>query len=716
MRYASCLCVALPVLFALAPVPAAAQAARAAADPVLTIFVRGPEGPLAGATVRSERRAIRSDDRGIVRLALPPGPHELLVERPGFGTALLEIQLADADSSIVVTLEEAIVYGDVILVSTTRRDRRIEEEPTRVDVLTREEIEEKMLMRPGGIAMLLDETGGVRVQPAAPTLGGAQVRVHGLPGRYTLLLADGLPLYGAAPGSLGPLQIPPMDLAQVEVVKGAASALYGGEALGGVVNLITRRPEGESELLINRTSREGTDIVFWTSNSPRAMLGYTLLASAHAQQEADISGDGWFDVPRVRRAVVRPRFFFAHPRASAMLTGGATAETRRGGGVVPAAHPAYDAETRRVDTGGTARLFLGTRTAIDVRGSVMSAARDRGYAQRREHEDVRTAFAELSARSGTGPLNWLMGAAWQSDVMRVRDLEGFDHSHEVSAAFAQVDFATGAIRTSTSGRIDFHNVYGEFFSPRAAVLLTPVAGFTLRATAGSGFHAPTALLPEIEEIGLGRLAPLTALAAERARTASIDAAIHVDGVEFTATLFGGSVRNALQTRPTGAGQLEILNLGGDVRTRGAELFGRYRHEPFHLTATYTRLGATQPTPEGDERRDVPLTPRHTASFVGMWEDEDVGRVGIEVYYIGPQALDDDPYRSRSRPYALFGILLEHGFGPVRGFLNFENLTDVRQTRFGPLLRPEPSPAGRWTTDVWAPLDGRVINGGFRVRF
>src|SRR5690606_18125478 len=93
---------------------------------------------------------------------------------------------------------------DPIIVSSTRTGRRIEDEPVRVEVVVREEIEEKLLMTPGDIAMLLNETGGVRIQATAPALGGAAVRIQGLRGRYAQILSDGLPLYGEATG-LGPL-------------------------------------------------------------------------------------------------------------------------------------------------------------------------------------------------------------------------------------------------------------------------------------------------------------------------------------------------------------------------------------------------------------------------------------------------------------------------------------------------------------------------------
>ena len=71
-----------------------------------------------------------------------------------------------------------------IVVQATRTGRRVQDEPIRVDVINREEIEEKLLMRPGNIAMLVSETPGVRVQTTSPALGAANVRIQGLKGRY----------------------------------------------------------------------------------------------------------------------------------------------------------------------------------------------------------------------------------------------------------------------------------------------------------------------------------------------------------------------------------------------------------------------------------------------------------------------------------------------------------------------------------------------------
>ena len=112
-----------------------------------------------------------------------------------------------------------------ILIQATRSGRIADEQPIRVELINREEIEEKAAMRPGNISMLVAETGGVRMQTTSPALGSANIRLQGLYGRYTQLLADGLPLYGNQAASIGLLQIPPTDLGRIEIIKGSASSL-----------------------------------------------------------------------------------------------------------------------------------------------------------------------------------------------------------------------------------------------------------------------------------------------------------------------------------------------------------------------------------------------------------------------------------------------------------------------------------------------------------
>ena len=100
----------------------------------------------------------------------------------------------------------------------------------------------------------------------------------------------------------------------------------------------------------------------------------------------------------------------------------------------------------------------------------------------------------------------------------------------------------------------------------------------------------------------------------------------------------------------------------------------------------------------------------------MWEREDLGRVGLEYYFTGAQRLEANPYRDRSEGYSIVGLLAERKLGRVKVFINGENLTNVRQTKFDPLVRPSQAIDGRFTVDAWAPLDGRSINAGIRASF
>ncbi len=246
-----------------------------------------------------------------------------------------------------------------ILVQATRSQRRVQDAPIRVEVLAGEEIEEKLLMRPGNISMMLNETGGLRVQVTSPAIGSANVRIHGMRGRYTQLLADGLPLYGGQAASLGLLQVPPSDLGQVEVIKGASSALFGGQALGGVINLVSKRPgrEGGGELIVNATTRDAQDLSAYGMSPLGGGWGGSLLTTYNRQSPQDLDGDDWIDMPGYERKGLRPRLFFDDAQGTSLyLTVGARTEARRGGtqrgGVVSNLEPfQQNQETDRFDVG-----------------------------------------------------------------------------------------------------------------------------------------------------------------------------------------------------------------------------------------------------------------------------------------------------------------------------------------------------------------------------
>ncbi len=760
-------------LLATGSLAAESAAAQGAPDSLATVrvTVRHDDAPVEGAILRAldlpRSASAQTDARGVAVLRLPAGARALVATRLGLRPDTLRLALrAGQDTSVVAQLEEEEEGAEIeaVVVTATRGERRVEDTPLRVEVLDEEEIAEKVAMTPGDIAMMLNETSGLRVQATNPSLGGANVRVQGLRGRYTLILADGLPLYGGQAGGLGLLQIPPVDLGRVEIIKGTASALYGSSALGGVVNLVSQRPGDEAAhtALVNQTTRGGTDGVYFGAGPLSERWGYTVLAGAHRQRRDDLDGDGWTDLPGYERVVLRPRLHFADDRGrSAFLTGGFTSEDREGGTLAGRTLPGGGAyaealRTRRADVGGLARWVLGDGHALrgailTARGSAMEQRHGHRFGDVREDDRHRTAFGEAAIAVPRGAVTWIAGASFQRDAYRNASVAGFDYTFDVPAAFVQTDVDPAEwLSLSASARLDAHDTYGTFVNPRVSLLLRrpaegALAAWTTRLSAGTGAFAPTPFTEETEATGLTPLAPLTGLVAERARSASLDVggplATALGRLELNATAFGSRIARAMQVRDAlgataaGARRIALANALAPTRTWGGELLARLVRElgeeradgeeppALRVTGTYTYLRSTECDPDAATaclRREVPLTPRHAAGVVAAVEQEGRSRVGLEVYYTGRQALDDNPYRDVSRPYVVVGLLAERAFetraGLARLFVNLENIGNVRQTRYDPLLLPARGAGGRWTTDAWTELTGFTLNGGVRLGF
>ncbi len=631
------------------------------------------------------------------------------------------VRLAAAAAPPVVAPEgEAMELEEMVVVTTARVERRVADEPLRVEVVDAEEIEEKAAMTPGDVAMLLNETGGLRVQSTAPGLGRGSVRVQGQLGRYTLVLADGLPLYGEA-GALDVMQVPPMDLGRVEVIKGPGSALYGGPALAGVVNLVSRRPDGAREVLLNATSRGGFDAVGWVAGERT----WSLLAGMHTQPRVDVDGDGWADVARYRRWVARPRLHLGEGTATSVyLTGGVTREERSGGTMdgdtVPAGIPWEDGlTTTRADIGASLRRVTGSGWLLAARGSAMQAKYERTLGPSVESSERRSGLVEATASRPGATVTWLVGAAVQLDRLAADSVPVFSYSYATPGVFGQAEWEmSDGFTVSASLRYDRHNRYGGYLSERVSALWRAGGPWTLRVSGGNGPFWPGPYLEETDAVGLRPFVGPLAVHRERGTGISADLGGVVGPIEVNATVFVAEVTEQVwadlpPSLPPGPGTPVHANALGPTRNGGVDLLARWRHGPLQLTTTYTYLDGTRDF--AGQREIVPLNPQHAAGAVAMWERGPT-RLGAELYYVGRQRLDDDPYRTQSADYVLAGVLVMQRVGRAQLFVNFENLGDVRQTRWAPLLRPSYDVRRGWTTDAWAPLEGRVVNAGVRWRF
>jgi iron complex outermembrane receptor protein len=489
----------------------------------VTIFVTAHGTPLSGARVTSTGPTVQTDHRGLALLTLSGLPIDVTVEAEGYLPKTVRLIPAPNGVTIEVALDPLPEFEEEVIVNASRSPTRIQDQPLRVEVIDREEIEEKALMTPGSVAMLIGETTGLRVQPTAPSLGAANVRIQGLRGRYSQVLADGLPLYGGQGDSFSLMQVPPLDLGQVEIIKGAASALYGASALGGVINLVSRSPTAPGrEVLVNQTSLGGSDVTLWLSDTPADRWSWTLIGGFHRQNRRDLDEDGWTDVAGYERGMVRPRVFYSDGEGTtAMVTGSAIVESRQGGTlegqVAPDGIPFEESlDTSRGDMGGLVRWVLPSSRLLSIRGSLARDSQDRVFGGVRERGVRSTGFGEVSLQGVYDQHTWVVGGAYQHDGYAARDQPMFDYSFGVPAVFAQDEFAVGAVRASFSGRLDVHDEYGTLASPRASVLWRPGIEWTVRVSAGGGAFAPTPFVEDTDETGLSRIAPLEGLEAERA--------------------------------------------------------------------------------------------------------------------------------------------------------------------------------------------------------
>lgn len=705
---------------ALLATPAAAQERQPG---VVQVTVSSSDAPVEGAAIVIGTAHTVSDDAGRATVTVSPGRVAVSVTRTGFADARVEV---DVVGGATVTVDVVLIAvpeheEEVTVVATTRSGRRIEDDPTRVEVLDREEIEEKMLMTPGDISMLLNEMGGMRAQATAPSLGAASVRIQGMLGRYARIFSDGLPLFGQQTGGFGLMQIPPMDLGRVEVIKGGASALYGAGAVSGVINLISRQAAEEpyTDILLNQTTAGGTDGVVFAAGRLAHGWSATALAGGHWQSRRDRDDDGWTDIPGYDRVIARPRVSWSGDAGrNASLTFGYLDE-RRYGGTLPGRTLQGDATpyqerlaTTRYDVGLAAQTLVHQRVVLTARGAVTSRTQRHEYGPTLERDQHDSVFAEVAARSAFGKHTIVAGAAFESDRHRPTDVPQFAYQYSIPGAFVQDDIdVTPWLGVSAGARLDVHERYGTFLSPRVAATARH-GEWQSRVSFARGFFGPTPLTEETEAAGLTRLTIAPDLRAEQATTLSADLTRRYGIGSWTATLFTSRVADPVLVERTVA--YVLSNQREATTTAGVDLLGTIRAEPFVVTGSYTFVSARQT--DFGRREDVPLTPRHSAGLVAMVEDEEVGRLGLEVYYTGVQSLEADPFRTTSRPYVIVGMLGERRFGRLRLFVNAENIGDVRQTRWGTLVRPSPGADGRRTVDAWAPLDGRVINGGVRVTF
>lgn len=668
-----------------------------------------------------------SDNRGRAVIMLPDGKSTITFSSVGYKTLELTITfpLVNKDSVLHIEMEKEEKELEQVVVSSSRTESRIENLPTKVEVLGFEEVNEEVGIKPGNIASLLGDIAGIQTQQTSAATGNTELRVQGLPGKYTQLLRDGMPLFGGYAGSFSILQIPPLDLKQIEIIKGASSTLYGGGAIAGMINLVSKRPkEGKPErtFLFNQSSLGETNLNLYFSERKKK-TGYTLFGGGNLQHSKDINKDGFSDVARTDGFFFHPTAFYFPDTKNLISIGFNSVMENRKGGDMLVLQDKPDAVHRYFVKNVTSRNTVDANWENKINKTDRFVLKATGSWLNRE---ITTSTFGMKAKQ----LSYFSEASWlnknpHNDLVAGINLSGEnfakkypdstkipDEKNTTIGLFLQDDWRLAKKMTLQSGiRYDHHNRYGHFLLPRLSLLYKISPTLTTRLGGGLGYKTPTLFSSETDERDYPLLLPFNGVKAERSGGINWDINYHgqINDWELTInqTFYYTTIKDPVIYRTDINSLIHFYNASRPITTHG---FESYIQATFNALEVY--LGYTYTVAEkkyDPVHRYLSLSARNKFASVLAYEFSDNFRAGIEAAFTGKQYLDDG---SRTPAYLFMAAMLRYDIGKLAFVLNCENIFDYRQTRKESILLP-PVNNPRFK-QLWAPLDGRVANLSVRL--
>lgn len=669
-----------------------------------------------------------SDIKGEVSIdEIPNGTYTILITHLGYESIKLEKSFPiNQQEELTLFMEHGHEEMEEVVISSTRSSRTIEDIPTRVEVIAGEELAEKGNMKPGDIRMLLNESTGIQTQQTSATSYNSSIRIQGLDGKYTQLLRDGLPLYSGYSGGLSLMQIAPLDLKQVEVIKGASSTLYGGGAIAGLVNLISKTPGEDRELnfMVNGTSALGLDLSGFYSER-YGKIGTTVFASYNKGTAYDPAGIGLTAIPEFERYTINPRMFWYLDEATEINLGfNFTTEDRLGGNMDYVADKTESGyfesnETDRLSTQFDAIHRFSDHSRIQLKNSISFFDRSIAIPSYAFSGKQVSSFSELNYVTFGEKVEWIVGGnLWtenfdQSQGDPDNDL-GF--SNTTTGAFVQNTWNMVEQWTLETGlRGDYQSQYGAYLLPRFSLLFEPSERLTFRTGGGLGYKTPTQFTEDTERLHFRNILPIdfSTTSAERSTGVNLDVnykwpVTNDLSLSTNALLFYTQIDDPMLLQSNGNGMYAFIQPSGYINTQGVEANMKWSYRHLKLFVGYTYADVNEHY--DNETTEYPLVAKHRLNNVLMYEKHGNFWIGLEAYYFSPQKLSDG---STGQSYWIMGIMSEKKIGKYFSlFLNFENMLDTRQTRFDTIYTGNISdPQFR---EIYAPVDGFVVNGGFKL--
>lgn len=332
--------------------------------------------PAANVLIEDTYLGAATDAQGRFRIShVPAGTYTVTVSVIGYQSQSKDLNIQPADEySLEFILQESALESPSVVVTGTRTRRHIKDVPVLTEVITPQRFTEK------GAETLyesLQGEPGLQVEQRCSACNFSTIRMQGLESGHTQVLIDGMPTFSGLTGVYGLQQIPTADIERIEIVKGAGSALYGSNAIAGVVNVITRQPEGSPTAKVKLHAGEyGTNLLSINASHGRDDLDMTVNAQKNTGNAIDTNGDGLTDRVQSDNITTGVRVNWSHLLGDDQMTvaGHTINETRQGGELTgdawknPFAPGSEAIETKRYELklGYHTRFPAGNALQLDV--------------------------------------------------------------------------------------------------------------------------------------------------------------------------------------------------------------------------------------------------------------------------------------------------------------------------------------------------------------
>jgi outer membrane receptor for ferrienterochelin and colicins len=619
-----------------------------------------------------------------------------------------------------------------VRIQSTRTSRTIRNTPTRIETIDAEELDEKGNMKPANVSMVLHESTGLQVQQTSATSGNASIRVQGLDGRYTQLLKDGYPNFGNFASGLSILEIPPLDLKQVEVIKGPASTLFGGGAIAGVVNFISKTPKekGEYNFIINQSNIGQSNIGGYASQR-KGKFGYAVLGLLNLQKSYDVDNDDFSEIPKSNNFTINPRvFYYPNETTTFMLGNSFTKGIMKGGdmnviaGNADTFHTYFEKnETIRNTTTFEFDKKFTENNSFKLKQSLSFFDRKINIPNYEFAGFNTNIFTDASYLWTTKKQTVITGLNFQYDNFKQSNVSTLDaKSNTIGAYIQQTWDISEDIKLENGLRIDNVNYSNPNFSKNQMFVLPKISAlfkfnnkWSSRIGGGLGYKIPTIFTEQTETNQYQNVLALNNVKAERSIGGTTDINFKTNLSEdfvfsINQMFFATQINKPLILQNSGVNTF-FINADKPVISNGFETNIKFIFKEdlkFFVGYTFTNAKAKYLT----SNQFLPLLPKNKLNMALIFEKEDNFKLGLEGFFTDKQFL----YNGTQTPtFWEFGFMAEKTLWENYSFfINFENFTDTRQSNYKPVVNG--SHNNPTFDDIWTHTEGATINGGIKLKF